>query len=346
VRSRPTQANGSYRMPAEWEPHEACLMAWPARRESFDPYLERAKDEYAAVAGVIAAFEPVLMVANPDQTGEVRERCRSDVRVLEVPIDDSWTRDSGPVFVLDEDGERLGIDFSFNSWGERFLPYDNDAAMSARVLELLGIERVPSEMVLEGGSFTVDGEGTLITTEQCLLNPNRNPDLGREEIEAELGRTLGVEQVIWLPWGHAEDRHTDGHVDGICAFVRPGTVLLHTCDEPENANYERAAENLEVLRSSRDARGRPLEVIELTQWPYFDLDGRTLMVSYANVYLANGAVVAPLADHPLDEQALETLRRAFPDREVVGVPTRTVSHGGGGVHCITQQVPAADRNFA
>jgi agmatine deiminase len=327
-------------MPAEWERHEACLMAWPARDESFSPYFERAKAEYAAVANAIAAFEPVVMVTNPGQAGEVRQSCSSQVEILEVPIDDSWTRDSGPVMVVDENGRRAGVDFAFNSWGERFLPYDKDAAMSARVLEQLGIERIPSAMVLEGGSITVDGEGTLITTEQCLLNPNRNPDLSREQIEAELRRTLGVERIIWLPWGHAEDQHTDGHVDGICAFIRPGTVLMHTCDDPANPNYELMAANLEVLRGSKDAAGRPLEVIELTQWPYFDLDGRSLMVSYANFYVANGGVVAPLADHPLDADFLETLARTFPEREVVGVPTQIVRYGGGGVHCITQQIPA------
>jgi agmatine deiminase len=327
-------------MPAEWEPHEACLMAWPTRNDFWGPYLERAKDEYAAVANAIAAFEPVVMVANPGQEGEVEQRCSSRVRTLEVPIDDSWSRDSGPVFVVDEDGSRAGVDFVFNSWGERFVPYDNDAAMAARVLEQLGIERIPSGMVLEGGSLTVDGEGTLITTEQCLLNPNRNPDLSREEIEGELRRTLGVEEIIWLPWGHAEDEYTDGHVDGICAFVRPGAVLIHTCADPKNPNYELMAANLEALRSSTDAAGRAVEVIELTQWPYFDLDGRSLMVSYANFYVANGGVVAPLAEHPLDSEVLETLAKAFPGHEVVGVPARIIRYGGGGPHCITQQIPA------
>jgi agmatine deiminase len=198
-------------------------------------------------------------------------------------------------------------------------------------------------MVLEGGSITVDGEGTLITTEQCLLNPNRNPDLSREEIEAELRRTLGVERIIWLPWGHAEDEHTDGHVDGICAFVRPGTVLAHACTDPNSPNYELMAANLEVLRSARDRAGRALEVIEITQWPYFDLDGKTLLLSYANFYIANGGVIAPLAQHPLDEEFLEVLTRAFPEQEVVGVPTRIVRYGGGGPHCITQQVPREGR---
>jgi agmatine deiminase len=340
VHSSAAGENGAYRMPAEWEPHEACLMAWPVREKFWDPYFERAKDEHAAAANAIAAFEPVVMVTNPGQAAEVKQRCSARVRTLEVPIDDSWTRDSGPLFVVDEDGHRAGVDFVFNSWGERFIPYDKDAAMAARVLELLGIERIASPMVLEGGSLTVDGEGTLITTEQCLLNPNRNPDLSRDEIEAELRRTLGVEKVIWLPWGHAGDKYTDGHVDGVCAFVRPGAVLAHTCTDPDNPNYELMAANLEVLRSSTDAAGRRLEVIELSQWPYFDLDGESLAVSYVNAYVANGGVVVPVAEHPLDGEALETLGEAFPDHEVVGVPARIVRYGGGGTHCITQQIPA------
>jgi agmatine deiminase len=337
------RGDGRYRMPAEWEPHEACLMAWPTREHLWGPYFERARDEYAAVANVIAAFEPVLMVTNPGDAPEVRRRCSSRVKVLEVPIDDSWTRDSGPILVVDAEGMRAGVDFSFNSWGERFKPYDSDAAMSARVLELLGIERVPSTMVLEGGSLTVDGEGTMITTEQCLLNPNRNPDLSREQIEGELHRTLGVQKIIWLPWGHAEDEHTDGHVDGVCTFAGPGTVLAQTCDDPGNPNYELMGANVEVLRNSTDAAGKKLEVIEITQWPYFDLDGKSLMVSYANFYVANGGVIAPLADHPLDAEALGTLTQAFPDREVVGVHSRIVSYGGGGPHCITQQIPIEAR---
>jgi agmatine deiminase len=327
-------------MPAEWEPHEACLMAWPTREDLLVRYFERAREEYAAVANAVAAFEPVVMITNPGQAREVEQRCASRVRVLDVPIDDSWTRDSGPIIVVDDAGHRAGVDFVFNSWGERFVPYDRDAAMAARVLDLIGIERIPSTMVLEGGSLTVDGEGTLITTEQCLLNPNRNPDLSREEIEAELRRTLGVEQIIWLRWGHAEDQYTDGHVDGICAFVRPGAVLMHTCADPGNSNYELMAANVEVLRNSKDAAGRALEVIELTQWPYFDLDGLSLMISYANLYIANGGVVVPLAEHPLDAEVLEIVAKAFPRHEVVGVPARIIRYGGGGPHCITQQIPA------
>ncbi len=196
-------------------------------------------------------------------------------------------------------------------------------------------------MVLEGGAITVDGEGTLITTEQCLLHQNRNPGMSRSEIEAELSRTLGVSEIIWIPWGAYEDTDTDGHVDGVCAYVRPGVVIAQACDDPANPNFDLMAQNLAALRAARDANGRRIEVVELPQLPYFDLDGEPMGSCYVNFYIANGGVVVPTADHPLDADALDVIRGAFPDREVVGVPSRVIAYGGGGTHCITQQVPRA-----
>jgi agmatine deiminase len=330
-----------WRMPAEWEAHERCLMAWPTRQELWHPYFDRAQSEFAATANAIVQFEPLTLVVNPGQVEEARQQVSAAVEIVEIPIDDSWVRDSGPIGVVADDGRRAGVDFRFNSWGERFLPYDKDAASSEAILAELGIERIESPMVLEGGSITVDGEGTLITTEQCLLNPNRNPEMTRDAIEAEIKLRLGVEKIVWLRWGHHEDEHTDGHVDGVCTYVRPGVVVAQTCDDPANPNHGLMADNLDLLRTATDARGRALEVIELPLFPYYDLDGTRLMVSYANFYLANGGVVVPTADHPLDAEALSILGAAFPDRAVVGVPGRIVSYGGGGVHCITQQVPAS-----
>lgn len=329
-----------HRMPAEWAPHERCLMAWPTRRDLWGNVFAESKLEYSAVANAIAQFEPVLMVAAPGMADDARALLDSAVEVVELPIDDSWLRDCGPIFVAAEDGARVGVDFRFNSWGERFLPYDKDAAVTEALLELIGVERRESKMVLEGGSISVDGEGTLITTEQCLLNPNRNPGMTRQEIEAELKLQLGVESVIWLPYGHHDDTHTDGHTDGVCVFARPGVVVAQVCADPDHPDSERMAANLATLAEARDAQGRELEVIELPFYPYFDVDGARTMVSYVNFYIANGGVVVPIAGHPFDEPALELLRHAFHDRDVVGVPGRVIAHGGGGVHCITQQVPA------
>jgi agmatine deiminase len=268
----------------------------------------------------------------------------AEVEVIEIPIDDSWIRDSGPIFTVngagDREGERSGADFAFNSWGKKFEPWDQDALVGRRVLEHFGVRRRPSNMVLEGGSITVDGAGTAITTVQCNRHPNRNPAMSREEVESELASMLGLDTVIWLPWGLIEDLDTDGHVDNVCTFVRPGVVLAHGAgDNPSHPNYARMSANLAVLRSSLDTAGAPLDVIEVPQASYFDIDGDPYRNSYLNFYIANGGVVVPVAGHPNDAAALAIISAAFPDRAVVGVPSRVLAYGGGGVHCITQQIP-------
>jgi len=330
----PTEDDGApWLMPAEWEPHAGCLMAWPTRRELWAGMLEVAEHEYAGVANAIADFETLWMVVTPAGAPRARRLLSSSVELIELALDDSWLRDSGPIFVRGRDGLRRGVDFRFNSWGERFLPYAEDARVSERVLEHLGIERIASEMVLEGGSISVDGMGTLVTTEQCLLNPNRNFGMTCEQIEAELLRTLGAERIVWLPFGHAEDAHTDGHTDGVCVFTRPGAVLVQACEDPAHPDYARMRANRAVL----DAHS--IEVIEMPLYPYKELGGHRTCVSYVNFYVANGAVIVPIAQTAMDACALEIMRSAFPEREVVGVPARCVAFGGGGVHCITQQVP-------
>ncbi len=331
------------RMPAEWAPHERCLMAWPVaqRTELWGPMYEAALAEFAGVARAIARFEPVLMVAAPGAGAQARAACGAAVEVVELPIDDSWMRDSGPIFCLDDTGARHGVTFRFNSWGEKFLPYDQDALLAGRLLEQLGEPRVASQMVLEGGAITVDGEGTLITTEQCLLNPNRNPSMDRGQIEDELRARLGVERVVWLPFGQYDDPHTDGHVDGVCAFTAPGRVILQTCSIPGHPDVERSAANRAALEAATDAAGRALEIVELPYLPFVDVGGEELAVSYLNFYIANGGVIVPLAGHADDARALALLADVFPDREIVGVPGPVISYGGGGVHCITQQVPSS-----
>jgi len=329
-------------MPAEWAEHELTLMAWPARRELWGGGLAEAKGEYAAVARAIAAFEPVLMVAPEGGAPEVRDACGSGVEAIELPIDDSWMRDSGPIFVTGTGGRRAGVDFRFNGWGEKFAPYDRDDAMSAQLLNHMGIDRLGADLVLEGGSITVDGEGTLIATEQCLLHPSRNPSLGRAEIEECLREHLGVQQVIWIANGLIEDHDTDGHVDNVAQFVAPGVVLAQTVDDPSDPNHEPMAENAERLRDARDARGRPLEVIELGVLPRTKVRGEPGVVPYVNLYVANGVVVVPTCgdDADRDAEVLDRLKAVYPGREVVGVTGRMLAEGGGGVHCITQQVPA------
>ena len=335
-----------FRMPAEWEPHERCIICWPTeiRGELWGEQFLLAKASYAAVAHAIAKFEPVLMLARPGEGGVARSYCGRDIEVVEMPIDDSWLRDSGPNFVTRPDGTLAMADFVFNSWGEKYLPYDNDAAIGRRLAEYFGVERFAAPMVLEGGGITVDGQGTLITTESCLLHPSRNPGLTKDEMTQILKDYLGVEKVIWLISGLGldEDPDTDGHVDGVGAFVDPGRVLLHMVRDPQHPDYENLVENRRRLETT-DARGREIEVIE------FDLRSRPVLVgdtpiveTYINAYEANGALIVPTSGTGDDEAALERLREIVPDREVVGVPCPVIGYGGGGIHCITQQVPKAE----
>jgi len=329
-------------MPAEWGAHELTLMAWPARLELWGDGLAEAKAEYTTVARAIAAFEPVLMVAPEGAAQEVRDACGSGVEVIELPIDDSWMRDSGPIFVIGSGGRRAGVDFRFNGWGEKFAPYNRDDAMSEPLLAHLGIDRLAADLVLEGGSITVDGEGTLIATEQCLLHPSRNPSLSRLEIEERLREHLGVQHVIWIAHGLLEDHDTDGHIDNVAQFVAPGVVLAQTVEDPSDPNHEPMAENAERLRAASDARRRPLQVIELGVLPRSTVRGEPGVVPYVNLYVANGVVVVPTCgdDPDRDDEVLARLASVYAGREVVGVPARMLAEGGGGVHCITQQVPA------
>jgi len=337
-----TPREDGFSMPAEWAPHERCLMAWPTRRELWGSQFEPAKRNYAEFARAIVRFEPVLMVANPGDGRQAAGMCGAGVDVIELPIDDSWLRDNGPVFVTGPHGQIAAVDFQFNAWGDKYHPYDKDQAVTTLLCEQLGVERYEAPFVLEGGSITVDGEGTMLTTESCLLHPNRNPSMSREDIERGLRDYLGVEEVVWIPWGRSEaDTSTDGHIDGVASFAAPGVLLLQMADDPSDRNYAHFEENRRRLKGQRDARGRLLETRELRTISYVEVGGRSLVLPHMNFYLANGAVIAPVAEQPTDAAVLEFLGAAFPDREVVGVPGAVVDYGGGNVHCITQQQPRA-----
>jgi agmatine deiminase len=288
------------------------------------------------VANAVAAFEPVVVVASPgEQAADARARCAGQVEVLELPIDDSWLRDSGPIFVVDGDdgGRRVGVHFRFNAWGEKFAPWDRDEAAGGELARRYGDDVVEVPFVLEGGSIAVDGEGTLITTEQCLLHSNRNPSLTREQIERGLIEHLGAERVVWLGLGLEEDRDTDGHVDLIAAFTAPGEVLLQA-GPPGTEDELRMEDN----RARLETAG--LRVRRLGPLPVVELGGQRVAVSHMNFYVCNGAVVVPLAGVESDDEALATIGAAYPGREVVGVPGAVLAYGGGGPHCVTQQVPA------
>jgi agmatine deiminase len=298
--------------------------------------MEQARADYATVANAIAAFEPVTMIANSgSDSAAARAACGSGVEIVELALDDSWLRDCGPIYTYGDDGRRIAVHFRFNAWGEKFPPWDHDAEVGRLIAERLGDPVHSSSIVLEGGSILTDGHGTLLTTEQCLLAPTRNPSLSREEIEAELRATLAVARVVWLGQGLLEDRDTDGHIDLIAAFTAPGEVLLQAVDE-ENPNYAACEEN----RSRLAAAG--LNVTVLPYLPYAEVAGEEVAASYLNFYICNGAVIVPVAGADTDAQALEIIASVYPGREVVPVPGLVLAFGGGGPHCITQQVPIRD----
>ncbi|QCO13834.1 agmatine deiminase family protein [Azospirillum brasilense] len=335
-----TPAAEGFTMPGEWERHTRCWMAWPCRPETWpEGAFDAAAAAYTDVARAISRFEPVTMVCDPADVADASLACGPGVEILPLPISDSWIRDTGPSFVTDGKGQVAGVHWRFNAWGGNYQDSAKDQQVGRLMLDHLGLRCFEAPLVMEGGSFHVDGEGTLLTTEQCLLNPNRNPNLGKAEIEALLKEHLGISSVIWLGEGYQDDE-TDGHIDEIALFVKPGVVMAITTDDPGDANFKAFQDNLDRLKRARDAQGRELEVIPVRQPARRDENGVRLTLSYTNLYIANGGIVMPAFEDPADDEAFRIVRRAFPDREVVQVPALDIVRGGGGIHCITQQQPA------
>jgi len=332
-----TPAGDGFRMPPETALHERSLMAWPCRRELWGDQLGAAKAEYAGIANAIAAFEPVTMVAaTPGDAAEARTVLADTIEVVQIPLNDSWMRDNGPIFCLDQRGRRAGVHFRFNAWGAKYEPWDLDEAAGGRLADEYGDVTYEAYLVLEGGSVIVDAAGRAVTTAQCLLHPNRNPGLTRDDIADALRSYLGATDVVWLGLGLHEDRDTDGHVDLIAVFDDAGALLLQS-RPPGDPDYEAMEDNRER------AVDAGLGVVGFEPLAHGNVDGETVVLSYLNLYLCNGAAVVPLAgpaSPDTDAEALDLLAKAFPRREVVGVPGLTVAFGGGGPHCITQQVPA------
>lgn len=327
-------------MPAEWEPHARCWMQWPSRSEVWTDRLVQVYAAYASVARAICQFEPVTIVCNPEDEAQARLVCGRDIDLLPLKIDDSWARDSGPIFVTNADHQVAGVHWGFNAWGNSYHGYGNDQKVGGEILKSLGMRRYEGPMVLEGGSINVDGYGTMLTTEECLLNENRNPELTRQQLEERLALNLGVRRIIWLEQG-LEDDETDGHVDMIACFASPGRVLLGMPEDKRDPNYMRMQDNKKRLEAARDARGQKLEIIEMPMPAHQFLrpDGRRLCTSYLNFYIANGGIVMPTYDDPNDGKAAEMLAEIFSDRQVVPVPAMEIANGGGSIHCITQQQP-------
>jgi len=355
-----TPARDGFRMPAEFERHAGCWMLWPERPDVWRAGAKPAQSAYAAVAAAILAGEPVSVGVSASQFENASARLAPGVRIVEISANDAWARDTGPTIVVDAKGRRRGVDWAFNAWGGleggAYFPWDLDAQVAGKILQIEGLDRYRAPLVLEGGAIHVDGEGTCLATEECLLNPNRNPRLSRLEIEEALREYLGVRVVIWLGRGVHLDE-TGGHVDELACFTSPGHVALTWTDDRRDPQYEISLDAHRRLRGARDARGRRLAVHKLHQpGPLYmtaeeaaQLDrregsrprraGDRLPASYVNFYVGNRIVVAPRFGDRRDGAALRTLARLFPTRRVVGIATREVLLGGGNIHCITQQVP-------
>lgn len=340
-------AADGYAMPPEWAPHTRTWMAWPSPSVTFDGAedLAGSRAAWAAVARTIARFEPVTVVARPEDAVDARALLGfdgADVTVAEAPLDDAWMRDIGPTFLTGAGG-LAAADWTFNGWGaQEWASWERDARIGSFVADRAGAARYGTSFVNEGGGLHVDGEGTVLLTETVQLDPGRNPGWTRERAEAEIHAFLGTRKAIWLPRGLTADYGrfgTRGHVDIVAAFVRPGVVAVHSQQDPGHPDHTVSREAVSLLRAATDARGRRLEVVELPAPGIREVDGELVDYSYVNHYLCNGAVILCAFGDPADEVNKEIFRRLFPDREVVLVDARTIFAHGGGIHCITQQQP-------
>ena len=359
-----TPKKDGYRMPGEFEPQECIWMLWPHRPDNWRDGAKPAQKAYADVARGIAQFEPVIVGVNPEDYAAAHYVLAGEenILVVEMTSDDSWIRDCGPTFVVNDDGDVRAVHWHFNAWGGLvdglYFPWDQDALVGLKVADLAGVDRYrPDSFVLEGGSIHVDGEGTVMTTEMCLLSEGRNPELSKEQIENYLCEYLGVDKVIWIKDG-IDPEETNGHIDDVACFVRPGEVACIWTDDEDNPFYEAAHAAYETLSNATDAKGRQLKVHKLTmpkeptymtqeEVDAIDVVEGTIprttedacIASYMNFLIGNDFVLVPQYDDEYDEKALQQVRQMFPEREVVGVPTREVVYGGGNIHCITQQQP-------
>ncbi|GAA0441660.1 agmatine deiminase family protein [Streptomyces sp. NPDC046215] len=341
--ARPASRTGAdRRFGAEWESHARTFMSWPALRRVWTLDLRAVREDIARVARAVAEYEYVVMLARPGQQAAAQRACGSQVEVIPLPVDDLWARDTVPVFV-EESGRAVGVDFHFNGWGNKQKKHDSDARVGRSLLPRYRIPRSAAPLVAEGGCFETDGQGTLLVTESSVVNDNRNPGKSRETIETELKEALGVKKVIWFAGVRGQDI-TDAHVDSLVRFAAPGVVLLDKAFPGAPADvWSRSADQARsVLTQATDARGKRLEVIDL---PQPDPDritgtGDDFVSSYANFYVANGAVFMPeFGDQRADDRARGILKEHFPDRDIVPVNIDTIAAGGGGIHCSTHDQP-------
>ena len=340
-----TPRHEGYYMPAEWYPHKSTWMAWASLPEAYseapqgeEAAFEMAKKAYGEVASTIACFEPLNMITNPADVQAVKELCGPGVNVIEAEIDDGWLRDSGPSFLINDRGDIAGVNWVFNGWGHKY-PHAKDAKIAKTMLQRENVKCFDCPLVTEGGAIHVDGEGTLLATENSIINPNRNPGLDKAEIEAYLIDYLNIKKIIWLN-GNVSGDETDGHVDGLACFIRPGTVMASVTPNQNHPDYDVLQENLEILKTNSDAKGRSLTVVEVNNPSQYTEEGILFTGLYLNHYVVNGAVILPMSGFETDDiLAVKLFKREYPRHKVVPVMSKMVWFGGGNVHCITQQQP-------
>ena len=339
-----TPLENQFYMPPEWHPHECCWMQWPTETfpsdvtpswSHFD--LDKGRIAWANVANTISQFETLKMIVHPNDRESAINLLNNNVEILELPINDAWCRDTGAIFLLNDKNELGGVDSDFNCWGYKE-NFELDDKVAKFMIEKTNSKYFKNNMVLEGGSINVNGKGTMITTEQCLLNKNRNPELSKEQIEKNLKDYFGVSKIIWLK--HGTDEGTDGHVDNVACFSNSNTILTMTCTDKSDSYYDLLTENLEILRSSTDQDGNPINIIELEMSKKRLIPNDDEPSSYINFYISNNAIILPIfGDELADENAKKILDSQFQNRQIVCLDGRDILLGGGNIHCITQQQP-------
>ncbi|MBY0585763.1 agmatine deiminase family protein [bacterium] len=334
-----------FRMPAEWEPQAAVWLAWSDLPELWPGNFAGVEETYARLLAELTATENVrLLVRGPLVEKRAADLVRqhggnpSRIEFFDIPYDDCWMRDNGPIFLTNNAGERIIIDWGFNGWGGKYGPCDQDDLVPRRVADKLGLEWYEPKIILEGGSIETNGQGLLMTSAQCLLHPNRNGTQSRSDIEPTLRDYFGAQQVIWLNQGLCAD-HTDGHIDNIARFVAVDHVVAVLADDIHHPDHESTHENLEILKSARTTSGQPIRVTTIPLPKPIEIDGEGMSPSHANFILGNGVVIMPTYDLGTDDESLAILTKIFPDRRVIGLPSLEILRGGGSLHCISQQEP-------
>ncbi len=343
---KPKQSLYPYRLPAEWEPQESTWLTWPQNKKTWGAILPYAENTYLDLSHIILEKQDLYIVVNPgkipDKLDELSQEDHNyTLHLIQKPTDDCWIRDYGGITVYDNQGERRLIDWEFNSWGGKYPPWENDNNIPKIMEQTLLLEREPVPMILEGGSIDVNGSGILLTTESCLLNPNRNHTLCKEQIEYYLKRKLGVETILWLS-GKIKGDDTDGHVDQLARFISPKKIVCTVSDDPSRTHYQSLLENYQSLTYQAEMIG--LEVLKLPLPSPMVINNLHIPASYANFILINEGIIVPTFGEPNDNHVLNFFAEQFPEREIFPLDARFINYGQGGLHCISMQIPRILKN--